>query len=150
MTLYSFIKNIIAISKAQPNITFVHSGDVYELNKRADIDYPAVIISQNSHRNDTINDNETYGITIFAVDRLTSDAENQLDIQSWANQLLKTIMKLIEEHNLGIIVNEVTIQPFTERFESLCAGCYAQLQIQLDNTECEGDLYIYRLLNKNI
>lgn len=148
MTLYTLIKTIKNIANNQPNIKFVHSGDVYELNKRADINYPAVIITQSSHNNNTIEDYETYGLTIFAIDRLTSDDENRLDIQSWADQLLRTIISQIEEYNLGIIIGDVIIQPFTERFESLCAGCYATIQVQINTLNCDGDLYLIRLLDK--
>lgn len=152
MTLYTLIKTIKNIASSQPNINFVHDGDVYELNKRMDIDYPAVIISQTSHNNNLGEDYELYGLNIFAIDRLTSDDENRLDVQSWADQLLKTIIAQIEENNLGIIIGEVIIQPFTERFESLCAGCYANLQIQIDTLNCDGDLYLLRILEnmKNI
>lgn len=148
MTLYSLIKTIKRIASNLPNISFVHEGDVYELNKRADIEYPAIVITQNSHRDDMIEDNEYYGLTIFAIDRLTSDSENKLDIQSWANELLKGLIFQIEELNLGMIMGDINIQPFTERFESLCAGCYAQFQVQLTDMDCEGDLYILDILEK--
>lgn len=148
MTLYSLIKNIEALAQAQPNISFVGTGDIYELNKTPDISYPAVVISQTSHNKSSLNEYETYGLNIFAVDRLTSASENRLDIQSWADMLLKTLITLIEENNLGIIIDDVVIYPFTERFESLCAGAYATIRIRIDNIDCPGDLYLVELLNK--
>lgn len=148
MTLYKLVQNLIAISESFPNISFVHSGDVYELNKRGDIDYPAIVISQSNHFDNTLFDNNTYGFNIFAIDRLTSDADNTLDVQSWADRLLRRMINIIEDNNIGIINEEVVIHPFTERFESLCAGCYAEVQIQIDNIDCEGDDYLVTMLDK--
>lgn len=145
MTLYKLIKVIKQIAANIPNISFIHDGDVYELNKRPDIEYPAIVISQSRHIINSIDGIERYGLNIFAIDRLTSDSSNRLDIQSWANEVLKLIIRTLEENELCLIYDEVVIQPFTERFESLCAGCYAELQIQISEDECDGKEIIIKI-----
>ena len=146
MTIYNLVKTIKAYCTNLPNISYVEEGDVYQLNSKGDIDYPAIIISQTQHRGDFDNDNNVFGFNIFAVDRLTSDNDNKLDIQSWAKEILEDICSFIEEMNIGMIYGEIIIQPFTERFESECAGAYATLNIQIDNIDCEADSYLMRLL----
>lgn len=147
MTLYNLVKTIKAYCKNLPNISYVEEGDVYQLNSKADIDYPSIIITQTQHRGDLDNENNIYGFNIFAVDRLTSDNDNKLDIQSWAKEVLENICSFIEEENLGLIIGEIIIQPFTERFEAECAGAYATVNIQIDNIYCESDNFLIKILN---
>ena len=136
MTLYELIENIKNLGKSEPNVSFVTQGDIYELNHQQDIDYPAFVVTQGTHFGSAENGVENYGLTLFLVDRLTSDKSNELDVQSWADTGLKNIISRIEEHNLGVIQGQYTVQTFTEKFDSLCAGAYVSLNIQVQVLEC--------------
>ena len=136
MTLYELIENIKNLGKSEPNVSFVTQGDIYELNHQQDIDYPAFVVTQGTHFGSSENGVENYGLTLFLVDRLTSDKSNELDVQSWADTGLKNIISRIEEHNLGVIQGQYTVQTFTEKFDSLCAGAYVSLNIQVQVLEC--------------
>ena len=136
MTLYELIENIKNLGKSEPNVSFVTQGDIYELNHQQDIDYPAFVVTQGTHFGSSENGLENYGLTLFLVDRLTSDKSNELDVQSWADTGLKNIISRIEEHNLGVIQGQYTVQTFTEKFDSLCAGAYVSLNIQVQVLEC--------------
>ena len=136
MTLYELIENIKNLGKSEPNVSFVTQGDIYELNHQQDIDYPAFVVTQGTHFGSAENGVENYGLTLFLVDRLTSDKSNELDVQSWADTGLKNIISRIEEHNLGVIQGQYTVQTFKEKFDSLCAGAYVSLNIQVQVLEC--------------
>lgn len=136
MTLYELIENIKNLGKSEPNVSFVTQGDIYELNHQQNIDYPAFVVTQGTHFGSAENGLENYGLTLFLVDRLTSDKSNELDVQSWADTGLKNIISRIEEHNLGVIQGQYTVQTFTEKFDSLCAGAYVSLNIQVQVLEC--------------
>ena len=136
MTLYELIENIKNLGKSEPNVSFVTQGDIYELNHQQDIDYPAFVVTQGTHFGSAENGVENYGLTLFLVDRLTSDKSNELDVQSWADTGLKNIISRIEEHNLGVIQGQYTVQTFTEKFDSLCAGAYVSLNIQVQVLDC--------------
>ena len=136
MTLYELIENIKNLGKSEPNVSFVTQGDIYELNHQQNIDYPAFVVTQGTHFGSAENGVENYGLTLFLVDRLTSDKSNELDVQSWADTGLKNIISRIEEHNLGVIQGQYTVQTFTEKFDSLCAGAYVSLNIQVQVLEC--------------
>ena len=136
MTLYELIENIKNLGKSEPNVSFVTQGDIYELNHQQDIYYPAFVVTQGTHFGSAENGVENYGLTLFLVDRLTSDKSNELDVQSWADTGLKNIISRIEEHNLGVIQGQYTVQTFTEKFDSLCAGAYVSLNIQVQVLEC--------------
>ena len=136
MTLYELIENIKNLGKSEPNVSFVTQGDIYELNHQQDIDYPAFVVTQGTHFGSAENGVENYRLTLFLVDRLTSDKSNELDVQSWADTGLKNIISRIEEHNLGVIQGQYTVQTFTEKFDSLCAGAYVSLNIQVQVLEC--------------
>ena len=136
MTLYELIENIKNLGKSEPNVSFVTQGDIYELNHQQNIEYPAFVVTQGTHFGSAENGVENYGLTLFLVDRLTSDKSNELDVQSWADTGLKNIISRIEEHNLGVIQGQYTVQTFTEKFDSLCAGAYVSINIQVQVLEC--------------
>lgn len=136
VTLYKTIEDIKTIAGTEPNIGYIADGDIYELNSRQDINYPAFVVTQGTHRSDIDNDTEIYTLTLFCVDRLVSDQTNKLDVQSWANTTLKTIIDKIEAANIGMVIGDYTVDVFTERFESVCAGAYATIQIEVDVENC--------------
>lgn len=139
MTLYKLIQDVCNLGKAQPNISFVSQGDIYQLNHNQDIDYPAFIVTQGTHTGSDY-DEEQFTLTLFAVDRLVSDKSNEIDVQSWANDVLMDVTRKIEEFYIGTVQPGFKIQTFTEKFDSLCAGAYATIAVTIENNDCDcGD-----------
>ena len=139
MTLYKLVQDVCNLGKAEPNIRFVSQGDIYQLNHNQDIDYPAFIVTQGTHTGSDY-DEEQFTLTLFAVDRLVSDKSNEIDVQSWANDVLMDVIRKIEEFYIGTVQPGFKIQTFTEKFYSLCAGAYATITVTIENNDCDcGD-----------
>lgn len=136
MKLYSIIESIKKICSTVPNVHTVIVGDVYELNQLQDIEYSAVVITEQSHAHNIEEDYNLYGLDIFYVDRETSDKSNILDIHSCGIDVLNSIVNSIEDMG-GEITNQYSIITFEERFDSLCAGAYASLNIRFATELCE-------------
>lgn len=135
--LYNLIKNIKSLAKSEPNIRFAEEGDVYVLNNQQDIDYPAFILTQGEHSGNFDDETQTFGFSLFAVDRLVSDQSNKVDVQNWAINFIERLINKIESSGLGQINSDYRIETFTERFNSLCAGAFVQLNIQVNSEICD-------------
>ena len=136
MTLYKLIQDVCNLGKAQPNVNFVTQGDIYQLNHNQDVDYPAFVVTQGTHTGSDY-DEEQFTLTLFAVDRLVSDKSNEIDVQSWANSVLLSVIKNIGDFFIGTVQSGFKIQTFTEKFDSLCAGAYVTLAINVDINDCD-------------
>ena len=136
MTLYKLVQDVCNLGKAQPNVNFVTQGDIYQLNHNQDVDYPAFVVTQGTHTGSDY-DEEQFTLTLFAVDRLVSDKSNEIDVQSWANSVLLSVIKNIGDFFIGTVQSGFKIQTFTEKFDSLCAGAYVTLAINVDINECD-------------
>ena len=136
MTLYKLVQDICNLGKAQPNVNFVTQGDIYQLNHNQDVDYPAFVVTQGTHTGSDY-DEEQFTLTLFAVDRLVSDKSNEIDVQSWANGVLLSVIKNIGDFFIGTVQSGFKIQTFTEKFDSLCAGAYVTLAINVDINDCD-------------
>ena len=102
MTLYKLVQDICNLGKAQPNVNFVTQGDIYQLNHNQDVDYPAFVVTQGTHTGSDY-DEEQFTLTLFAVDRLVSDKSNEIDVQSWANSVLLSVIKNIGDFFIGTV-----------------------------------------------
>ena len=136
MTLYKLVQDICNLGKAQPNVNFVTQGDIYQLNHNQDVDYPEFVVTQGTHSGSDY-DEEQFTLTLFAVDRLVSDKSNEIDVQSWANGVLLSVIKNIGDFFIGTVQSGFKIQTFTEKFDSLCAGAYVTLAINVDINDCD-------------
>ena len=136
MTLYKLVQDVCNLGKAQPNVNFVTQGDIYQLNHNQDVDYPAFVVTQGTHSGSDY-DEEQFTLTLFAVDRLVSDKSNEIDVQSWANGVLLSVIKNIGDFYIGTVQSGFKIQTFTEKFDSLCAGAYVTLSINVDINDCD-------------
>lgn len=136
MKLFSLIKYIEDICKTIPNVNTVLVGDVYDLNELQDIKYSAMVITEQNHSHNVDNDYDVFGLNIFYVDRETSDKSNILDVHSHATEALERVVEAIEEIG-GLIENQYSITTFVERFDSVCAGAYATLNVRVYNEDCQ-------------
>lgn len=126
MKLTELIYKIIDIAKAQPNIGYAYEGSVYTLNELQDINYGAICITQTQHTetDGIIN----YGFNIFYVDRLTDNKANKLEVQSIGIETLSNICAVLCD-TFGVDILSKTFHPFTERFDSECAGVYMEINV---------------------
>ena len=129
MNLFETVDTIINTCKAQPNINTAYEGSVYDLNDKQDIRYGACVVTQRSHSEDE--DNRTYRFYVFAVDRLLNDKSNRLEVQSWALDTLSNVFASLRQ-NEDFVIENINYVMFTERFDSECAGAYAEVDIITD------------------
>lgn len=133
MSLFSTVENIKNKAKAQPNVGLVYEGDIYDLNEKQNISYPAVVATQATHAES--GDFRAYGFNLFYVDRLTADKSNRLEIQSTAIEALSNIAKALEDE--GYEISELRYHSFDERFDAECAGVYVEITISESEYMCE-------------
>lgn len=129
MTLYDIVTTLINIAKKQPNINYTGEGDIYILNSLPNIDYSVFYITQNNHtqREDTVN----YNLTLFYIDRVNSNGNNVLQIQSTGMLALNNIINNF--NNLyDVEVGDIDYTTFVHRFQDDCAGVYANTTITAD------------------
>ena len=103
-----------------------YEGDIYEYLNSGNHKYPCIILTvQNITTDDDVN---TISATIFAVDRLTNDSSNKLEVQSLCMSKITQILGTLEERVSSIQSN--TLTPFTEKFSDLCGGMYGEFTLE--------------------
>ncbi len=132
MKLQEIVNTIKEIANSQPSVNYAYEGDVYHLNELKDIKYGVSCITQQAHRQQ--GDFIYYNFVIYFIDRLTATSDNRLNVQSTAIDTLSNIIKTME--SLGFDFDSVTYQVFTERFESECAGAYAEVSFIAPEDNC--------------
>ena len=146
MTLYELTKMIEKFATLEHvNSTFV--GDIYDLNHLQCIKYPAFVVTQGTHT-PSFND-ETLGInySLFFVDRLLEDKSNELEVQSWAIEAVNNLVNNITENKLGYIDGTASVNTFTERFDSLCAGAFANINLKIAINSCDEPIKLVTSVN---
>lgn len=126
MTLLQTIDLIEAIAKEQPSVNMIVRDDVYGLNKVADNRYGAFIWQQSQHRGSLADDVQTFGFTLFYVDRIVADGANVPEVQSVGVSTLSNIIRRFADE-LELDALDWTIDTFTHRFTDNCAGAYASV-----------------------
>lgn len=134
MTYKEIIKIIKNISLALPDVESFYTGDVYEINKDQSVKYGSVVLTNQEHSFDNVNDQFNYNFVLFYIDRLTDDEANRIDVQTAGINALTTIVKTIEDY--GCIIDNVRYNVFKERFNDWCSGVYGTFSIQVDDNDC--------------
>lgn len=138
MNLYQTVQYILSVAKVQPNIGLAYEGDVYRLNELQNIQYPAIVVSQNTHGES--GEFRSYSFFVFYVDRLLSDKSNRLEVQTIGLEVLSNIYKVLIESGFET-EGEVRFHPFDERFDSECAGMYMEIALQsLESLCADGEM----------
>lgn len=139
MTIKEIVKTLLSIGKAQSNVRYVNEGDIYTLNSLPNIEYGVFYITQNKHSITADFNLINYNLNLFYVDRLTTDGNNKLDIQSAGMITLTNIINIFKNNFDVDVVGDVVFQPFTQRFGDECAGVYCTITINADNPigDCE-------------
>lgn len=132
MTLYELINALLATAKKVPNINYVGTGDIYELNNKPNIDYGVFYITQTNHTQgeNTID----YTLTLFYVDRVMNDGSNKLAIQSNGITTIGNIINLFLNTYDDVTVNyDIQYTTFLHRFADECSGVFANVTFTTDN-----------------
>lgn len=130
MTLYDTISLIEQIALQQPNVRTAKEGNVFDhLNANPSVEYAAVILTQGQHQQDEQFNH--FRFSIFYVDRLLSDLDsNRIQIQSTGKEVLNNIIRTLTA-KFDAECDDITYQPFTQRFADECAGVFASVVIDV-------------------
>ena len=130
MILDNVIDLIKRIAQLQPNVNSVTEGSIYEaLNTTGEVDYANIHITQSKHIENENKQEITYNFILFYTDRLMADKSNKITIQSIGINVLKNILRTIEERDEDIYISATDFQTFTEQFSDVCAGVYSNVSI---------------------
>lgn len=138
MNLYTVIEKIKSYAKVQPNMGTVSTGSIYDLNTDNKVVYPAFVITQDGHTGDNIGEYFTYNFNLFVVDREVSDKSNKIQVQSYAIEVLKRMVILLE--GSGALIDNYQVHTFEEKFNDVCAGAYLTISLKYPETGCIEDL----------
>ena len=130
MTLYDTISIIEQIALQQPNVRTAKEGNVFDhLNANPSVEYAAVVLTQGQHQQDERFNH--FRFSIFYVDRLESDLDsNRIQIQSTGKEVLNNIIRTLTS-KFDAECDDITYQPFTQRFADECAGVFASVVIDV-------------------
>lgn len=146
MTLYELTKLIEKFATLEHvNSTFV--GDIYDLNHLQNIEYPAFVITQGSHSQSFNDETMNINYSLFFVDRLLEDKSNELEVQSWAVEAVNNLVNNITEQKIGYVEGAGSVTTFTERFDSLCAGAYATINLKMFLNICDDAIKLVTSVN---
>lgn len=136
MTLKEVIYSLNNIALKQPDVnSVVKSGNIYNLNSDRNIKYSTFCCTQSNHNYDFNNGMNTFRFILYYVDRLQSDGDNKIEVQSTAIETLKNIIRTFSKDN-DIEIDEVEFSVFTESFAGLCGGAYASVSIEVGDGNC--------------
>ncbi len=128
MRYIDLLQELKEIAKSQPNIGFVGSKDIYELNSLPDIKYSVFYITPNSFKlsEDTID----YSLNLYYIDRW-DETDNNI-IQSTGIEVLTNIINIFNNKFPNIVINyPLEITPFYQKFKDVTSGVYLKLTITL-------------------
>ena len=137
MKYKEIVKIIKNISFALPDVQSFYIGDVYEVNADQSVKYSSIVLTNQEHTFDNINDRFRYNFILFYIDRLTDDEANRVDVHTAAVSALKTIVQRLEDYN--VIINDFKFNLFRERFNDSCAGAYATLSVEVEDNDCNEE-----------
>ena len=141
MTYYEIINNLKACALEEPNINFVGSKDIYELNSLPTIEYNVFYITPNSFsvNEDTI----TYSLNLYFVSRWDETDNNQLEEQSAGMLALQNIINRFNNLYPEVeIAYPLIYTPFYQKFKDITCGVFVRADFQVDNTlgTCTDDM----------
>lgn len=137
MTLAQLIAKMEAVAMAQPGVRTVVQNDVFRLNSMPDVIYGVFAYTQGKHTFNMDTEMATFSFSLFFVDRLKENGDNEIEVQSAGVSTLSNIIRTLAD-DFGIF--SWTVDTFTQRFKDLCAGAFAlvSIDIPIDYT-CSDD-----------
>lgn len=141
MTYYEIISNLKACALEEPNINFVGSKDIYELNSLPTIEYNVFYITPNTFSVDE--DTITYSLNSYFVSRWDETDNNQLEEQSAGMLALQNIINRFNNLYPEVeIAYPLIYTPFYQKFKDITCGVFVRADFQVDNTlgTCTDDM----------
>lgn len=141
MTYYEIISNLKACALEEPNINFVGSKDIYELNSLPTIEYNVFYITPNTFSVDE--DTITYSLNLYFVSRWDETDNNQLEEQSAGMLALQNIINRFNNLYPEVeIAYPLIYTPFYQKFKDITCGVFVRADFQIDNTlgTCTDDM----------
>lgn len=133
MTLKEITNKIVGLAEKLPNHGSIAIGDVYEFNHKQNVRYPAFCITNNEHDYNVDENTITYNFYLFLFDRLTSNGDNKLNVQS---NTMSDLIKIVDALSDFCIVNTSTFTNFNERLNDVCSGTMCNLSLTVENNNC--------------
>ena len=132
MKLKDLLIKMTNVASAEELINFSASmTSIYQFNSLDVKNYPACVISPTGNL-EVVEGFETFNITVFVFDRLLDDSSNDIDIQSFAYEQIKALLKRFRTiENIVDIDSNYSIVPFTEteRMSDKIMGAYATVKM---------------------
>lgn len=133
MTYYEIISNLKACALEEPNINFVGSKDIYELNSLPTIEYNVFYITPNTFSVDE--DTITYSLNLYFISRWDETDNNQLEEQSAGMLALQNIINRFNNLYPEVeIAYPLIYTPFYQKFKDITCGVFVRADFQVDNT----------------
>ena len=133
MTYFEIINNLKACALEEPNINFVGSKDIYELNSLPTIEYNVFYITPNTFSVDE--DTITYSLNLYFVSRWDETDNNQLEEQSAGMLALQNIINRFNNLYPEVeIAYPLIYTPFYQKFKDITCGVFVRADFQVDNT----------------
>ena len=125
MTYYEIISNLKACALEEPNINFVGSKDIYELNSLPTIEYNVFYITPNTFSVDE--DTITYSLNLYFVSRWDETDNNQLEEQSAGMLALQNIINRFNNLYPEVeIAYPLIYTPFYQKFKDITCGVFVR------------------------
>lgn len=126
MNYFTLIHTILDTASKHKLIEETYYGDIYEFENQPSRKYSNfVLTTTNTTEGEDIT---TYNFTAFVTDRLTDDKSNLIEVQSVSKTILSQILKETFDQ-----IGDITYTFWTEKFNDLCAGCYASFSVSVPN-----------------
>lgn len=126
MNYFTLVNTILETAGKHKLIRETYYGDIYEFENRGSRQYNNFVLTIQGVTES--NDITTYQFNAFVTDRLTDDKSNLIEVQSLSKTILSQILKKCFDN-----ISDITYTFWTEKFNDLCAGCYANFSISLPN-----------------
>lgn len=136
MDLEKLLYAICDVAIQQKCANYAAAGaDIYSLNEKTIKDWPVFFISPTGAHTALVNTTE-YTITLYYMERLLDDSENDVTVFSVAIEQLKNLVRHID--NLPEVVgvdNQYELYNFieTEAMNDRVAGAYATIRVEVIN-----------------
>lgn len=138
LSLKSLMDSLEQFALAIPDVRSCVKNDIVRLNEMRSVEYGVFGITQNEHTYAPSTSRMTYSLNLFYIDRLVNDGENEIEVQSHGIEVLKAVLKRAQQEGL-VDFGEARFSVLTQRFQDLCAGAWATVQVSYIESYC-GEL----------
>lgn len=139
MNYYGLLKHITSIAEQHPNVHTVILSDIYALNANKATEFNVFAITPKNFVENYEGGYRTYNLVLYMIDRLGEDGECEMK-QSYCVEELSNIIKGVQDTSEITVDKDVVYVPFTESFQQLCCGVYAEVAFTVPLIDCFEEL----------